>query len=543
MQRLRNLVIAAIAGICMGLAPDPYSLWILAWVGLIPLWILTQRLKIRDAIAAGATWGFFYHGMSLFWITGIHPMTWIEGVSWWNSLAIAAAVWLTITAWGMVMSGLWAGGMAWLTPKLNVTGRIIVGCAILCALETIWSWGPLNWTALGYTQSPHNLVLLQFSRISGQQGLTAAIVAANGLLAEAWLQRRKIAVKNSNTHSYNLGQKVSSVAVRSLQGIAWRYAIAAGILLFAMTIYGLWEMSPDRMAASNGRAIKSGIIQGNIPNHLKYKGTLLAVNNYTNGYEQLVKAGVETIVTPETAIPFLYPDASDQRQIFDRSVAKHRVFTWLGAFGHSRKTNPENAYDYTNTLFLIDGTGKILSQFDKVRLVPIGEYIPFKAILGGLIQRLSPLKGEVEAGATDQLVDTPWGRFTVGICYESAYPEHFRYQTAAGGQLILTASNNAHFTEVMTAQHLAQDVARAVESDRWAIRATNTGGSAFIDPNGRTMWISGINTFAFHAETVYLRQTRTLYVQWGDWLTPLLIAIAICLILMRSKAWQFWQRQ
>jgi apolipoprotein N-acyltransferase len=537
MQFIRNLVIAAIAGILMGLAPDPYSCWIFAWVGLAPLWLLTQKLKIRDAISAGATWGFFYHGMSLFWITGIHPMTWIEGVSWWNSLAIAAAVWLIITAWGMVMSGLWAGGMAWLTPKLNVTRRVIIACAILCALETIWSWGPLNWTALGYTQSPHNLVMLQFSRISGQQGLTAAIVAVNGLLAETWLQRRQVSFKNpvKNSDLQLLFQKARGL-------LAWRYAIAAGVMLLVMGFYGLWEMSPDRMAATNGKAIKSGIIQGNIPNTLKYKGTLIAVNNYTAGYEQLMREGVEMVVTPETALPFLYPDVDSRRGLFDRAVARHRVYTWLGGFGHSRKPNPENAYDYTNTLFLIDGTGKILSQFDKVRLVPIGEYIPFKAILGSLIQRLSPLRGEVEAGATDQVVDTPWGRFTVGICYESAYPAHFRYQTAAGGQLILTASNNAHFTEVMTAQHLAQDVARAVESDRWAVRATNTGGSAFIDPNGRIIWVSGINTFASHAETVYLRQTKTLYVQWGDWLTPLLCLTGIAIATMPLVAQKPRQR-
>ncbi|MEE3715966.1 apolipoprotein N-acyltransferase [Tumidithrix elongata RA019] len=534
MQLLRNLITAAIAGICMGLAPDPYSCWILAWVGLVPLWILTQKLKIRGAIAMGATWGFFYHGMSLFWITGIHPMTWIDGVSWWNSLAIAAAVWLIITAWGMVMSGLWAGGMAWFTPKLNVTGRVIVGCALLCALETIWSWGPLYWTALGYTQSPHDLLLLQVSRLSGQQTLTAAIVAVNGLWAEAWLQRQRISAKNSYRQTFVL---------KARGMIAWRYAIAAGVMLAAMMVYGLWEMNPERVAAENGRAIKSGIIQGNIPNTLKYKGTLIAVNNYTNGYEQLVKEGVEMVVTPETAVPFLYPDPDSRRAIFDRSVANHRVFTWLGAFGHSRKPNPENAYDYTNSLFLIDGSGKIFSQFDKVRLVPIGEYIPFKAILGGLIQRLSPLRGEVEAGATDQLVDTPWGRFTVGICYESAYPAHFRYQTAAGGQLILTASNNAHFTEVMTAQHYAQDVARAVESDRWAVRATNTGYSAFIDPNGRTIWISGINTFEHHAETVYLRQTQTLYVQWGDWLTPLLCLIGVGTTIWQTGAWHAWRHR
>ena len=500
MQNLQNLLFAAIGGVLMGLTPAPFGHWWLAWIALIPLWMLAQKLKVKDAIAMGAMWGFCYHGMALFWITSVHPMTWM-GVPWWNSFAIATIVWLLITGWGAVLSGLWAGGMAVLTPRLNVTSRVIIACAMFSGLEIVWSWGPLYWTSLGYTQSPDDLLLLQISRISGQQTMTAAIVAVNGLLAETLLFKQ------------------------------WRYAIAAISLLSAIAVYGGWEMNSDRMASNNGQAIKAGIIQGNFPNALTVqpRGWEIAINNYTKGYEKLAQAGTEMIVTPETAISFLYPDYDPRREPFDRMVEKYRVPVWLGSFGRTRNSNPEDPNNYTNSLFLIDGSNKILGQYDKVRLVPVGEYIPFKAILGSLIKRLSPLKGEVEAGSSEQLVDTPWGRFIVGICYESAYPANFRFQTAAGGKLILSASNNSHFASYMSAQHHAQDVARAIESDRWAVRATNTGYSGFVDPNGRTIWLSDINTYETHAETVYLRTTKTLYVLWGDWLTPLLCVTSLAI--------------
>jgi len=84
----------------------------------------------------------------------------------------------------------------------------------------------------------------------------------------------------------------------------------------------------------------------------------------------------------------------------------------------------------------------------------------------------------------------------------------------------------------MPAQHHAQDVARAVEVDRWAVRATNTGYSGIVDPNGRTVWISGINTYEIHLATVYLRQTQTLYVALGDWLTPFLSLLSTGIILL-----------
>jgi len=275
-------------------------------------------------------------------------------------------------------------------------------------------------------------------------------------------------------------------------------------LLIAIAGYGAWEMQGDRMASGNGQAIKSGIIQGNFPNALtvKPKGWEIAVNNYTNGYEKLAQSGAEMIVTPETAISFLYPNYDARREPFDLAVKKYRVPVWLGGFGTTRNPNAEDPNNYTNSLFLIDGSDKILGQYDKVRLVPVGEYIPFKPLLGNLIRRLSPLRGEVDAGSSEQLVDTPWGRFIVGICYESAYPATFRFQSAAGGRLILSASN---------------------------VRATNTGYSGFVDPNGRTVWLSDVNTYETHLETVYLRDTKTLYVLWGDWLTPLLCVTSIAI--------------
>jgi apolipoprotein N-acyltransferase len=502
MRNLQNLLFAALGGVLMGLTPDPFSQWWLAWIALIPLWMLSQKLKVKDAIAMGAMWGLCYHGMALFWITTVHPMTWM-GVPWWTSFWIATLVWLLITAWGAVLSGLWAGGMSLLTQRLNVPSRLIMACAMFSGLEIVWSWGPLYWTALGYTQSPHDLLLLQISRISGQQTMTSAIVVINGLLAEillhkTWQDRR-------------------------------RYGIAAVSVLIAIASFGAWEMQRDRMVSTNGQAIKAGIIQGNIPNSLSVKpeGKGIAIDNYTKGYEKLAKSGVEMIVTPETAISSLYPDYNPLREQFDRIVEKYRVPIWLGSFGTTRNPYTEDPNNYTNTLFLIDGSDKILGRYDKVRLVPVGEYIPFKPILGSLIKRLSPLRGEVEAGSSEQLVDTPWGRFIVGICYESAYPATFRFQTAAGGKLILSASNNAHFASYMSAQHHAQDVARAIESDRWAVRATNTGYSGFVDPNGRTVWLSDVNTYETHMETVYLRNTKTLYILWGDWLTPLLCLTSI----------------
>ncbi|MDP5338941.1 MAG: apolipoprotein N-acyltransferase, partial [Nodularia sp. (in: cyanobacteria)] len=196
------------------------------------------------------------------------------------------------------------------------------------------------------------------------------------------------------------------------------------------------------------------------------------------------------------------------------------VVAWIGAFGQRERS-------YTNSLFTFTGNGEIFSRYDKTKLVPLGEYIPFEGIFGGIVQRLSPLNAHQVPGSTNQLFDTPFGRAIVGICYDSAFPELFRRQAAEGGQFILSASNDAHYTASMPFQHHALDMMRAIETDRWSVRATNTGYSAFVDPHGRTLWISRYNTYETHAETIYKRQTQTLYVRWGDWLTVLLLSLNI----------------
>ncbi|MEY2984231.1 MAG: Apolipoprotein N-acyltransferase, partial [Cyanobacteriota bacterium] len=168
----------------------------------------------------------------------------------------------------------------------------------------------------------------------------------------------------------------------------------------------------------------------------------------------------------------------------------------------------------------------LIDRYDKVKLVPLGEYIPFAKLLGKFIQRLSPLKDQLVPGDRPVVLNTPFGQGIVSICYESAFPELFRQQLLQGGDFILSSANNAHYSNAMPAQHHALDVMRAIENDRWLARATNTGYSAIISPQGDTLWLSDLNQYQLHAGTIYRRQTRTLYADWGDWLTIWLLGLS-----------------
>lgn len=502
----------------MGLTPAPVYAWFLAWIALAPLWVLVRQEPVpavstdaepsrsrnffRSKLLYGLLWGMGYHGCALFWITGIHPMTWM-GVPWLASLTIAVFCWIFITLWGAAIAVAWAGLFSRLcclpasAVPLPVWLRVLLGTALWCGLEAVWSWGPLYWSTLPYTQSPHNLLILHLGQISGPLLVSGAIVAVNGLLAEAWIQWRK-----------------QQTGVKSLLA-------SLGVLLVTLHGMGYWLYSrPIETPAA--AALRVGIIQGNVPNAIKLyeEGWRRAIAGYTEGYEALAAQGVEVVLTPETALPTIWVGANRDRASFYQAILRRGVPAWLGAFGQEGRK-------LTNSLFTVGENGETLNEYRKVKLVPLGEYIPFEDFLGTVLNRLSPLDADLLAGRPDQIVDTPFGRMIAAICYESAFPEHFRYQAAAGGQMIITASNDAHYSAAMPAQHHAQDLMRAIETDRWAARATNTGYSAIVDPHGRTLWISDLNTYAIHAATLYRRSTQTLYVRWGDWVTPLLLGIAL----------------
>ncbi|NJL62740.1 MAG: apolipoprotein N-acyltransferase [Methylacidiphilales bacterium] len=516
-------MIALISGVLMGTTVAPFNIWFYAWFALAPLWVLVikqsqkSEFKKKKIILFPLLWGIGYHGVALSWITGIHPMTWM-GVPWLASIAIAFFALSFITLWGAALVTFWViillgiANFNFVThPKSQSVSpliRVLIATAIWCGLEKLWSMGPLWWSSLSYTQSPHNLLILHLGQLGGTSAITAAIIVINGLLAEAYLAYSS-SIPNKKKDSQARGMKY--------------FVFATGLFISLHLIgYGLYSRP---LVESPEAALKVGIIQGNIPNKIKLypEGFRRAIQGYTNGYLTLAAQNVDAVLTPEGALPFFLRDIQAGSLI--QAIRKQGVVAWIGGFG-------ERGSSYNNSLFTFTGKGEVFSRYDKNKLVPLGEYVPFEEILGGIINRLSPLEAHQVPGTSNQLFDTPFGRAIVGICYESAFPESFRRQAAAGGQFILSAANNAHYSQAMPAQHHAQDIMRAIETDRWAVRATNTGYSGFVNPHGKTIWISGHNSYEVHAERIYRRQTKTLYVRWGDWLTPFLISLSIVVLLL-----------
>ncbi|PSR17257.1 apolipoprotein N-acyltransferase, partial [filamentous cyanobacterium CCP3] len=145
----RQAGLVALSGMVMALALPPWSLWPLAWVGLVPLWwVVVATPSIALAAVYGLLWGLVYYGISLAWITHLHPLMWM-GVPWLSSVAIALSAWIFIVLWGSVCIAVWGGAIAWLARRSGRPGWLVLaGAALWCALEALRNYTPLDWSPL-----------------------------------------------------------------------------------------------------------------------------------------------------------------------------------------------------------------------------------------------------------------------------------------------------------------------------------------------------------------------------------------------------------
>ncbi len=475
-----------IGALLTALAPAPLNLWGFAWVGLVPLWFRLTN-DPRSPVLQGMIWGAIYNGLSMFWITGLHPLTWM-GIPFWNSVAIVAVIWILIAVWGALNVGLWAWGASWIIRQPGPSWlRILSATTLWCAVETARSHTSLDWTTLAYTQSPGNLTVLHLGQISGNVLISSAIVAVNLALAEG---------------------------LRS--GYGFKPFLPAIVIFTSSHLLGglLW-LIPTSLA-SDAKPISIGIVQGNIPTRIKLSpsGIRQGLSHYISGYETLSRQGAQLIILPEGAMPFDW--GTDAQNPLAETIRDLKTPIALGSFG-SRGDRTTQAF------LMVDADAHITSQYDKIKVVPLGEALPFENVLGKFITRLSPIKDFLIPGDDRQRFMTPLGQVAIGICYESAFPEIFRTQIKAGSELIITTSNLDPYSTVLMAQHEAHDVMRAIENSRYLARVTNTGYSGLITPHGVVASRSNPQQYETLMTEVFKIQSTTLYTKFGSWIMPVLV--------------------
>jgi apolipoprotein N-acyltransferase len=170
----------------------------------------------------------------------------------------------------------------------------------------------------------------------------------------------------------------------------------------------------------------------------------------------------------------------------------------------------------SNSAALVNPEGKVVSRYDKIRLVPFGEYIPMKELLF-FAETFTRQVGDFAAGTDPVLSEIGGHLFSTAICYESIFPDFVRRFVANGSELIVVITNDGWFGESSAPfQHLRMGVVRAVENRRYMVRSANTGISAIIDPYGRILAETPLGVRTSLDGTVRFRSDKTFYSTYGD---------------------------
>ena len=218
--------------------------------------------------------------------------------------------------------------------------------------------------------------------------------------------------------------------------------------------------------------------------------------------------GASLIVWPEVPAPF-YPSDTAFRDYTAQIARRAQAYFLFGAVSYTPSGAP------LNSAYLLDPSGNTVDRYDKIKLVPFGEFVP-QAF--GWVNRITKEAGDFASG--DRVVVFPVDGHHIGafICYESAFPDLVRQFARGGAEVLVNISNDGYFGHsAAREQHLALVRMRAAENRRWILRATNDGITAAIDPAGRVIYRAPLyRELAGSVTYRYLKDTTT-YTRYGDW--------------------------
>jgi apolipoprotein N-acyltransferase len=521
------------AGLQVVIFPLPGLYW-LSWIAVAPLLVAILRAR-RSATLQLEVEGQVrllpatpLQGFLLGYLCGI---LWFAGTCYWIfdtmhrygglPVPVAALALLLFCLYVGLYHGLFgmllalvagAGGPAGLKPAES-------GAAIrraLAAAPFLWVAVELArtritafpWELLGYSQTG-NFGLTRIASLVGVYGLSFEIVLVNSVLAAAFLGPR---------------------ARRKLLLVA---ACGAAVILQA----GQLLVPPPVPADRNALLVQPNvpILEGAVWTREYFQDTLRDLTALSLHPPGAMKDSrrPDLIVWPESPSPFYTNDPLFRGAV---SALAKQSGSWVvaGSIGIKPAMHSGGeASQIFNSAAMVNPEGEWVGRYDKVHLVPFGEYLPFPqlfAFAGGLTKEV----GEFQRGASHAPLDAGSERVGIFICYESIFPDEVRQGPLEGAQVLLNISNDGWYGDSGAwAQHLQQTQMRAIENDRWLLAGTNTGMTASIDPYGRIVAATPRKVRTALDAPYALREGTTFYTRHGDWFAYLCAIISVGAVVMR----------
>lgn len=508
--------------------PLPNLYW-LSWIAVAPLLISVLRARRPETLqlqggAAKLLPARPTQAFLLGWVSGI---LWYCGNCYWvystmkqygglNAAEAAGLLGLFSLYLGLY-HGLFALIVSWLARRESgMRKALVLSPFVWVAAElarTRISGFP--WDLLGVTQVD-NVALARIATFTGVYGVSLEIMIVNAAFAAAILVREKR---------------------RTL-------LLAALAAAFVLQI-ARWVPAPPVPADHTALLVQENIpVLDNADWTTQYFTDTLADLSHLSltppGTEQ---RHPELIVWPESPAPFYSGDPLFRNAI---SHIAESAQTWMvvGSIGvENAMMSPQHVTQVFNSAALVAPSGEWGARYDKIHLVPFGEYVPFKdwlSFAGGLTKEV----GDFSRGVSRQPLPAGDQKLGVFICYESIFPNDVRQFAENGAQVFVNISNDGWYGDSGAyAQHLKQARMRSVENARWLLRDTNTGVTAAIDPYGRVV-ASAPRKLRTVLDIPYALSTETtFYMRHGDWLAYACAIISLGAILLLLTSARGRQRE
>ena len=486
-----RLLLAIASGATLALSFPNYNLYLLAWISIALLVLASYGARPLVAPLYGFVHCLVFYPVCLPWIAvvihqygDVPPLVSAALVM---LMGVAGGIIYSVFSWGVALASkrgpVWACALApflWVTLEFLRTHLPIIG---------------FPWNLAGYAAS-RSLALLQVTTLTGIYGLSFVIAAYGALVAYAIL-----------------------VGTQR----AWKAAIATTAVLIFIVLGGTYFIP-----LSHARYV-AHLVQTNFPQSYEYPPDWMAT--HARDLDQLEEISIDSakkepglIVWPETPAPFTTQD----RVLMGRAdeIARESGQDFLVGVEDWKRGAP-GKWIATNSATLLAPSSARLFTYDKIHLVPWGEYVPLRHLLS-FAGKLTADIGDFTPGSQYRVGELPGGTFGAFICYEAIFPNEVRHFPANGAELLINMSNDGWFgRSAAPAQHLMMARVRAVENRRWLLRDTNNGFTVDVDPYGRTVAVLATDIRSELDAPYDFRGDRTLYVRFGDWFAWLCVVVSI----------------
>ncbi|MGA7616955.1 MAG: apolipoprotein N-acyltransferase [Thermoanaerobaculia bacterium] len=494
---------AMLGGVLIAVSFPDYNLAPLIFVAFVPL--------ILAAVTASGKLEAFFLGSAGYTVTWLINVPWVITVmSKYGGLPYPTGVALFVAM--SIVLGLY-GGLFTLFVHLIRPGEAI----------RWWFVIPFVWAAVEFgrtfllTGFPWNLIaaaavdlrpIVQVAPVFGPYGIGAMIVLFSTLLA--WI----VLVSAPG------GKKIVVIGGLLVFGLLWW---TTGIVL----------IDRENFRILDEKTYTAALLQPNIPETMKWdEGQTLSIfMTMTEMTDAAAKAKPkpDVIIWPESTVPVVYMTTPMLRDYVESISRLEGIDVILGSVAE----DPRDPDKLWNSAYIVT-VGTTRGRYDKIRLVPFGEYVPLRKMLF-FARKLVHAVGNFQFGSNDRPLK---GKFSYGpaICYEVVYPQITAQQVRNGADVLVTITNDGWFGETAAPrQHLNNARLRAIEDNRYLLRAATSGISAVVDPTGKIVQELPVGRKGTIMATFAPRHRLTAYVRFGDWFAILAAVLAVAAAVVRRR--------